>query len=423
MEKSRIAWKRSGIVFGMSVLMAWASFAPAGPRTWAQTQTRQTRRPEQADSRFIPDMKLLSLELWISNPGEKNYAAGRPLTTDSLVRLFVKYRNAGLVPVNLGNVTWGAVEGPFLVSRVFSAANVLKPGEEDSDVLEYFGAGKLGPGKYSVKVELDPARVLGEKDRMNNALVKQFEVLPSGKYSGLPDLRIREARADLISTCGKNRAYKITATVANEGTAPAHFTHGGDALRIEPPLDATPAIGAGVLLLPKETLTLTYETVMQAGSSNKFLFTSDRSGEVKESDEKNNSRVLAVSALRVAAAEKGDLAVGEAYVEYTTGNQLYWLVVTLKNQGPNPLTLCKDMVVWQTIDPPAGLGWAGSVAASRTLKPGEAFQPSQSAHDKMPAGTYTFTIKVDPQDLFEETNEANNVFVLKVRIPEDLRRK
>jgi len=422
MGDSRIALKRIGIVLGIGLFFASTSLAPALPGAKSQTQKQQTKRPETATRQMAPDLKLLSLDLWISNPGDTNFAAGRPITTDSLVRLIINCRNAGLVPVSLKGLIWGVVEGPLPVRRTFSTQTVLKSGEEDSDVLNYFGPGKLAPGKYAVKVELDLGRSLAEKDRTNNALVKEFEVKP-GKYSGLPDLRIREARADLLSTCGKARAYRITATVVNEGTAPAYFSSGGDALRIEPPLDATPSVGAGVVLLPKDALTLKYETSLRAGSSAKFLFTSDHFGEVKESNETNNTRILAFSAPPVAAAEKADLAVDEAHVEFTASNQLYWLVVTIKNLGPNPLTLCKDMVVWQTINPPVGLGWAGSVAATTTLKPGDTFEPSESAHDKMPAGTYTFTIKVDPKDLFEEIDESNNVFVLKVRIPEDLRKK
>ncbi len=410
----------TGIVFFASAALIGP---PAGRPGGQVQQQQQTKRPEQAVRQMAPDLKIVAIDLWVCNPGETDYASGRPITTDSLVRLLVYFRNAGLVPISMKNVCWRVIEGPIRDGKAIATPDVLAAGAEDSSALSYFGPGKLAPGKYTIKVEVDSTHILPEIDRTNNVLAKTFDVSPSSRYSGLPDLRVSEARAELVSTCGRTRSYRITATVANEGTAPAFVARGGEALRIEPSLASTPSVGAGVHLPPKESLTLTYETSLRAGESAKFLFTTDRSNEVKESNEGNNTRVLAVSAPPISAAEKGDLVVEEAHVEFTTSNQRYWLVVALRNRGPGPLALCRNMVVWRLVDPPAGLGWTGSVAAARSLKAGETYEPSETAHDRMPAGAYTFTIKVDPDDLFEEADETNNLFTLRVRVPEDVRRK
>jgi hypothetical protein len=398
--------------------------APAvASRQKPKTDKQQTQRATQTSRQLAKDLKLLGVDLLVLNPGDSRYAANQRISTDSRVRLFVRYKNAGVLPINLKGISWGVVEGPLLESRIFSQEKTLKTGDEDSDVLNYFGPGKLEPKKYTIKVELDSPNKSGDTDRSNNSLVRQFEVHPSSLYSGLPDMRIREVRAGALSSCGRTRNYQIAATAVNAGTAPADI-HGNNIINVDPPLKTDYNAGFNVTVPPKSAVTVKYEAALEAGSTHRYTFTTDKWGQLKESDETNNSYLLTLQVPPSAAGEKCDFVISEAYLEFTPNNQLYWLVVKIKNLGSNPVTLCQDMVIWETVEHPPGFGWIGTIPSyPLTLKPGDVFEPSTSAFKQMPKGTYAFKIKVDPRNLFEETNKNNNTYTLTARVPEDLHQR
>ena len=409
------------IVLLLSIAPRMNASSGAGPSGRLGIETPQVRPGVTANRDLKMDLKLISLDLLVLNPGDSIYQANRPLTMDSWVRLFVRYKNAGILPIDLNGVKWGVVEGPILDSRDFSVPKTLKSGEEDSDVLDYFGPGTLEPKAYLIKVGLDCTGKLAETDKSNNSLVRSFEVKPSTLYSGLPDMRIQQVQANVLSSCGKTRSYQIIATAVNAGTAPAAMD-ANNVIHVDPPLKTNFQTGTHTVK-PKEVITVKYEADLEAGSTHQFTFMADQLQQLKESNETNNSYVLTLKVPPVEANEKGDLTVSAAFLEFVQSNQTYWLVVRIKNLGPNPVTLCKDMVVWETSRHPPDFSMIGVMSDSRTLKPGEVCEPSTSAFYQMPKGTYTFIIQVDPRNLLEETNKSNNIYILTARVPEDLRKR
>ena len=224
-----------------------------------------------------------------------------------------------------------------------------------------------------------------------------------------------------LSSCGKTRSYQIIATAVNAGTAPAAMD-ANNVIHVDPPLKTNFQTGTHTVK-PKEVITVKFEADLEAGSTHQFTFMADQLQQLKESNETNNSYVLTLKVPPVEANEKGDLTVSAAFLEFVQSNQTYWLVVRIKNLGPNPVTLCKDMVVWETSRHPPDFSMIGVMSDSRTLKPGEVCEPSTSAFYQMPKGTYTFIIQVDPRNLLEETNKSNNIYILTARVPEDLRKR
>ena len=390
-----------------------------------QVQSSSLPTLEQPLAKIGPDIQLLKVDLMVFNPGDSLYAADRPIYTHSRVRLNPHFKNIGNRPADLHNVGWQVVEGPILKGRVVSQQIILEPGSADSDVLEYFGPGQLAAGTYIVKVVFDNTCKIKELSESNNAAAVTFTVQPSPLYSGQPNLAFVGVVPTLISAaaCGGPRRYAFDATAINSGTFPADI-NGNDVIQGDAPLKTDHNQGFTIMLLPGETKTIRFTASLPPGTSQALKFYADKWERLSESDESDNQFTLALQVPSLQANEIGDLVVHEAYFEYTPTNELYWLVVEIKNLGPATVMLCEGQRMWSTVNAPPDLGWAGSIPNYNVdVKPGDLCTPSTSARRSLPSGTFTITIRVDPDNLLPETDESNNDYSLTVTLPRDIRRR
>ncbi|MFA6923502.1 MAG: CARDB domain-containing protein [Bacteroidales bacterium] len=374
------------------------------------------------NTQFKGDMELSKVEILVLNPGDKAYSANQPIYTHSSVRLCIYYKNIGTALINLAKVQWNILDGPFNKGRTLSQKKILAPGEEDTDVLNYFGAGEVKAGDYNIRVCFDYNKILDEASTQNNTITQNFKVIESNKFTGLPDLKFVAvtSKLDTATSCGNTNNYIFDATVINAGNFPASIL-GNYLITADAPLTTDYNEGYNITLMPQQTKTIQFKASFQNGTKQTIKFISDKSNQVKESDKTNNTATIDINIPHVSNDVKGDLIVDEAHFEFTKSNQLYWLVVKIKNVGIGTIKLCQNTPIWTTVDAPNGFSWTGTTANKYVFfKPGDIYEPSTTAVHQISNGIYKFKIKVNYNSLYPETNENNNISEFTIRIPEDL---
>lgn len=368
------------------------------------------------------DIELNRVEFLILNPGENKYSPYQEIFTTSNVRLKVYYKNVGKLAISPYGLEWKVIEGPVIISKTISGTKVLYPGDEDWDIVEYFGAGRIEKGDYELKIRFDNSNRLNEISKENNVLSSQFTVSQSTIFNGLPDLRFVGVipTKDTLRSCGNSNFYYFDATVINDGSFPAYI-HGNNVISAEAPLKTKHNTGYYINILPKEKKTIQFENTSRDGSTQNLRFTIDKWQQLKESDEANNDFLLEFSVSPIDTGQIGDLTVEEASIEYTSNNKLYWLNVKIKNSGKAKIKLCPEQIICKSFDAPSFLinTWTTNNYPVY-LSAGDVYKPSGSATKNLPEGTYKFSIIVDPNNNYPETEENNNSKVFILRVPEDL---
>jgi hypothetical protein len=356
------------------------------------------------------------------NPGDTQFAENRTVYTHSSVRLFVYIKNTGSTPVDLSLVQV-VVTSPLKGGRGCINKS-LAPGEEEYEVIPYFGPGGLQAGTYQIVAQVDSNNQIVESDEQNNSFSIPLTVQPSNIYSGQPDLVIQSAA--LATPLNYNSAPEYIVQVKNNGTFPANI-HGNLIIKANGNLTILQAENWGyyVVIKPGEIVTLHFPTKLsiplQKGSYD-ITFTCDPNNNLTESNEMNNIyKVHLEIPDQTAVNGVSDLAFKEAHIVHTKSNNLYWLEAVILNKGNNALNFSPNQMVWKATQ---GLWFYGQINnIALTLKPGESFIPYGSAQkaDKFISGTtMTFELKLDPNNLITATDETNNTFVLTARIPEDV---
>jgi hypothetical protein len=174
------------------------------------------------------------------------------------------------------------------------------------------------------------------------------------------------------------------------------------------------------VLVPGQTKTVRFTAAVDHGSTATFTFQTDAFQQVAESNETNNTYSLSLSAPPKPVSDIGDLVIADAYFAHTPSNGLYWLVVTLRNNGLGTVTICESS--WTTRNVDSGLSWAGNSPGSPvTIPAGQTWVAPYSAKPSLPQGAFTVTIEANYLRSVPEPNYANNLYSFTVQLPQDIR--
>jgi subtilase family serine protease len=336
-------------------------------------------------------------------------------------------KNVGDASTNVSRVSWQVVKGPLVYEGQLPPSSgggvlggSLAPGATTTGLLEYFGPGQVIAGTYELTITVDATNSLNESNEANNGLTTSLPILTSNRYTGQPDLRTTaSATEDTSNQCSSARRYDVTSVTTNAGTFPA-YVHGNFVVQASTGLTTLHNEGYWILINPGASKTIVYSASLAFGTSKQFTFLADPKELVREGTDANNLYTLTIDAPPKSASGTGDLVVSEAFFEHTPTNGLYWLQVTLKNQGPGSVTICEYS--WSTQNAPAGLSWSANAPQfPTTLAAGQTWKTPTSARQSLPSGTFSVTIQVNPSGAVPETNTGNNLHTFTVRIPEDVR--
>jgi len=370
--------------------------------------------PPDPEPQVGPDLAMASC----------TFTPGNPTESDRIF-LSVSWRNLGgaNAVVNPGDAEWTAtLTGPG--GQNIGGGGVqtqtsytLAPAAAKSGglyVVERFGR---PAGTYTGTATVDPNNRIAETDETNNAVPCSLTI---GTGTTFPDLVITDLVVNPANPTTA-AAFSLVVTVKNQGTARAQFlTQSTDSKVV---VSGAPEAASHTLYnYASETLdpgqskafTLSATGIGAQPGTRTWSITADPGNAVRESDETNNTKTIAVTVSQ-ASGPLPDLAMQSCTFNppNPTMSNRVMLSVGWRNVGAGNAVVNVGDLEWSAslTGPGQAIGGGGvQTQGSFTLAPnatkgGGLFVVEANGR---PSGTYTGTATVDPNNRIAETNEANN---------------
>lgn len=145
----------------------------------------QATEPKFGQGWRVPDLKLIGLEIWVSQGTNGSFVPHRKIYAGSQLRPFVYFRNSGVPDVPLNGLTF-SIEGPggnFGGSMAINDNAVLHGGEDTRALGRQF---TLPAGNHTLRVKIDSSNKIQEGNEQNNETTIRITVAPA-PAGGIPE--------------------------------------------------------------------------------------------------------------------------------------------------------------------------------------------------------------------------------------------
>jgi len=328
-----------------------------------------------------------------------------PAAPGEPVNFRVSFDNEGAGVDNLFCI--GGVDTVRIFDRTFAH---IDAGKKRTLVFNWAATG----GSHTVWFELDPDRSKKDRNYSNNRVEMTINVAVKNepeqeKQQKLPDLNLREAYATPSVKEGSLNSFSCTAE--NKGAS-----YKGQWIMT--------FLVDDIIVAGKESYDLRegqiggsqYDWRAQGIGKHRLTCVVDRDNKITESNENNNSRSVefVVTEPEAPVVKKPDLVINSFEFKpgnATTADALY-TSFRLKNQGDGIATFRQGDNYIEFTDPINRTPHKAAINTGRAYQPGEEFSPHTFHYspNQVAAGDYTITVRVDPDNVIDESNEDNNTF-------------
>jgi hypothetical protein len=235
---------------------------------------------------------------------------------------------------------------------------------------------------------------------------------------GRPDLKISSVKTNPFGP-DDTRFVSFKVNVKNQGKTDAIIGKGYWAVRNTVPWN--PKIHytgfkaqENILIGPEDIEKIQVNIGRIPAGAYEIVFTVDPEDVVDESDEQNNTRRLLMT---VREAEKPDLLITSIWLDPpdAKASSDFRIVVRIKNQGRAPAVF-RRAAIRKVIVRCAGMVYC--LPLGLTLGPGE-MHDCRIVPERIEAGSFNWTFRVDPDDHVVESDEGNNSRSIQFTIKED----